>query len=60
MDYEAIVKIKLSPARELNFDGFAVSPFKTAFFAQLASSWAQLGANLASNTLPRRLPELLV
>ena len=40
----ATLKIELSPARELNFIVFAVLPFKTAFGAQLASSWAPLGA----------------
>ena len=43
----ATLKIELSHARELNFDVFALSPFKTAFGAQLASSWAQLGASWA-------------
>ena len=44
----ATLKIKLSPTRELDFNVFAVLPLKTAFWAQLASSWPPLGAPWAS------------
>ena len=40
----ATLRIELSPTRELDSHVFALLPFKTAFLAQLASSWPQLGA----------------